>query len=287
MSQEESTVARSSRPRSRFASKRDQPTIAQLEGFGVKVRDFAYESTLPPVRTVYRQPRQIQPSVPRPLHREDTEPLDDIPKCQLPEQDTEPVLKNPIAREHGGFLESNGSSDRIVNSLPSCLHPETPEYSQLMQPLIDSQETGMVIPTPTVTPNGSLQWTEPPTLFEHDMPQPALSIHLYRSLSGFSSPLTPLPPSPPIRQRSNRSPSMASLEEPSSKRRKISMDNINLRPGLKRYYLRKRPIISPNKRLNSSRPLKSVKSDHSRRKNDIESSSSTFNTHDSRKGQRS
>lgn len=229
MSQKESS-ARSSRPRSRIAANvhDQQPTIAQLASLGIKARDFAFESTLPPVRTIYRQPRQIQPSVPRPLQREDTEPLDEVSQSQSRHyrsaSDTEPVKNHSITREPGGFLEFSGSTDRIVNSQPFRLHSKTPEYSQVIQPLIASQETGMMVPTPTVTPNGSLQWTESPTLSEHDItPPPLSSTHLYQSLSGFSSPLAS---SPHIRRDSsvlsNRSLSMASLEKPSTKRRKIS-----------------------------------------------------------------
>ncbi|KAF9057929.1 hypothetical protein BJ165DRAFT_1398112 [Panaeolus papilionaceus] len=61
--------------------KRQQPTPQYLATLGIKVRDFAYESKLPPVKTVYRQPKQIQPSSqpvsqgPRPLERTLTEPV--------------------------------------------------------------------------------------------------------------------------------------------------------------------------------------------------------------------
>src|SRR5277367_6589159 len=38
-----------------------QPHPSTLAAYGIKVRDFAYESTLPPVAIVPRVPRQIQP----------------------------------------------------------------------------------------------------------------------------------------------------------------------------------------------------------------------------------
>jgi len=298
MSQEESSSTRPSRPRSRVGANRDhQPTAAQLAMLGIKVRDFAHERTLPPVRTVYRQPRQIQPSVPRQLRREDTEPLDNnIQQNQSDSRSgiartvTEPVIENhpgpSIAREWGGFFEIDGSTDRIVNSQPFRLHPESPGYSQVIQPLFASQETGTFVPTPTVTPNGSLQWKEPPTSSDRITPPPILMTRLTRHLSGFSSPLTPLPPSPPSRQNSavlsNRSPS---LEKP-RKRRKISIDNTNSRPGLGRYYLRKRPLsptkyVSPSKRFHPncspastlSRTV-SVRSDHRKSGVEIDSPSS-------------
>lgn len=45
-----------------------QPTVEILQSLGIKVRDFAYESTLPPIASIPRVPRQIQPSA-RPLKR--------------------------------------------------------------------------------------------------------------------------------------------------------------------------------------------------------------------------
>jgi len=290
MSQEESTSTRPSRPRSRVGANRDhQPTAAQLAMLGIRVRDFAHERTLPPVRTVYRQPRQIQPSVPRQLRREDTEPLDNTQQSQsdsssgIARTTTEPVVAGPsITREMGGFFEINGSTDRIVNSQPFRLQPESPGYSQVIHPLLASQGTGTFVPTPTVTPNGSLQWKEPPTSPGRITPPPLLMPRLTSHLSGFSSPLTPLPPSPPSRQNStiNRSPS---LEKPYRKRRKISIDNTNSRPGLGRYYLRKRSLsstkyVSPSKRFHPSPASSlsravSVRSDH--RKSGVESDSSS------------
>jgi hypothetical protein len=295
MSQEESTSTRPSRPRSRAANRDHQPTVAQLARLGIKVRDFIHESTLPPVRTVYRQPRQIQPSLPRQLHREDTEPLDGQSQDRrtvIGRTATEPMLEKEagpsITRELGGFFVVDGSTDRIVNSGAFSFHPQSTEYPQVIQPLIVSQETGMIVPTPTVTPNGSLQWKESPTLPERNHTPPMMLSHLTRSLhhslSGFSSPLTPLPPSPSSRQGSsvlsNRSLSMGSIQKPYPKRRKISIDNTNSRPGLKRYYLRKRSVkhVSPSKRFHPgpasslSRTV-SVRSDHLHRTHGAESSS--------------
>jgi hypothetical protein len=41
--------------------KSKQPTAADLATYGIKVRDFAFESALPPIAPVYLQPQQIQP----------------------------------------------------------------------------------------------------------------------------------------------------------------------------------------------------------------------------------
>lgn len=43
----------------------EQPSISTLASFGIKVRDFAYESKLSPIKTVYCHPRQIQPALVR------------------------------------------------------------------------------------------------------------------------------------------------------------------------------------------------------------------------------
>lgn len=39
-----------------------QPTVETLQSLGIKVRDFAYESTLPPIAPIPRVPRQTQPT---------------------------------------------------------------------------------------------------------------------------------------------------------------------------------------------------------------------------------
>ena len=78
-----------------------QPSAAELARLKIKVKDFAYYNTLPPVRTVYLQPKQIQPSIPRPPYRENTEPLDEFPQSRplyggqaLVRTITEPVIEN-------------------------------------------------------------------------------------------------------------------------------------------------------------------------------------------------
>jgi hypothetical protein len=42
-----------------------QPSVSTLANLGIIVRDFAYESKLPPIKTIYCHPRQIQPAVMR------------------------------------------------------------------------------------------------------------------------------------------------------------------------------------------------------------------------------
>jgi len=56
-----------------------QPSAAELNKLGIKVRDFASEKTLPPVRTLHLH-RQILPGVARPIARQNTE--EDLQKMQ-------------------------------------------------------------------------------------------------------------------------------------------------------------------------------------------------------------
>jgi len=275
-------VGRSSRPRSRPAAPRDpQPTTEDLARLGIKVRDFIFESTLPPVRTIYRQPRQIQPSIPGQLHREDTEPIEESQSQSqvrgLARTLTEPVIEPEAGpsqrREVGGiFAFTSSGNDIIINhSQPS--HGDNSRFPEM-------------VPTPTVTPNGSLQWNTE----EAEPSTPRHNTPLSRTSNSISSPLTPLTPSPPrqelLRLPSNRSPSMASLLSSPSKRRKISKDNSGPRPVVKRYHLRKRTVSSgpsPTKRFHptvhtTASPLSrsmTIRSDHSRKKNNEGGSTSS------------
>jgi hypothetical protein len=52
----------SRKPPSRIGNQ--QPSAAELKRLGIKVRDFAFEKTLPPARTIYLH-RQILPGVAR------------------------------------------------------------------------------------------------------------------------------------------------------------------------------------------------------------------------------
>lgn len=288
-------VGRSSRPRSRPAVPRDpQPTTEDLARLGIKVRDFIFESTLPPVRTIYRQPRQIQPSIPGQLHREDTEPIEESQSQSqvngLARTLTEPVIEPEAGpsqrREVGGIFEfTNSGNDIIINhSQPSHINGDNSRF-------LASQNE--MVPTPIVTPSGSLQWKikeAEPSTSQHNMPLPTALSRTSNSMFSISSPLTPLTPSPPRQESlllpSNRSPSMASLPSSPPKRRKIAKDNSGSRPVVKRYHLRKRTVPSgpsPTKRFHptvhtSASPLSrsvSVRSDHSRKKNNEGGSTSS------------
>ncbi|KAK7470370.1 hypothetical protein VKT23_001797 [Stygiomarasmius scandens] len=148
-----------------------QPRVEELERMGIKVRDFAYESVLPPVPSYRRQARQVQPG-PRPLKRIRLDGEDDEPSSQRSEDADEQV--DPAGNTDRKVAEL---SDRDVNNLPargrgySDLNAydyvvesqqsewSSPSHSQ--PPLvygIESQDSEPYISTPFVTPNGSLQW---------------------------------------------------------------------------------------------------------------------------------
>ncbi|KAH0587849.1 hypothetical protein H2248_006604 [Termitomyces sp. 'cryptogamus'] len=140
-----------------------------LAELGIKVRDFAYESKLPPVQP-YRV-RQIQPG-PRPLKRSRKDGEEDVStaietaegslsrKSKLKREDTEPDVTQHQPRRPRTLGFFNVRCDPDAN--PSQSQPA--EYSQLnnfsqSQPL-DSQDSDPYVVTPTVTPNGSLQWPD-------------------------------------------------------------------------------------------------------------------------------
>ncbi|KAG6910962.1 hypothetical protein DXG01_006016 [Tephrocybe rancida] len=151
-------------------------TLAKL---GIKVRDFAYESKLPPVQP-YRV-RQIQPG-PRPLkrnRRDGEENEDDVfqdnsrtgpsegsssKRSKLEREDTEPDITQQQSRptRARGFMNLNEYEPQT----PPWFQSQPPELSQpsgLSQPpqiLLDSQDSEPYVVTPIVTPNGSLQWPD-------------------------------------------------------------------------------------------------------------------------------
>ncbi|KAF8969425.1 hypothetical protein BDZ97DRAFT_1795586 [Flammula alnicola] len=159
----------SSKPHSRTRGNQ-QPTAADLKKLGIKVRDFAYESTLPPVPTVYCHPRQIQPSVNRnPVQRQSTETDEDGAFSQQsqggtkkPEKTpTEPALTPAPPARQGGFLnieDYDRTNDNIIDSQKAPSFPESPVNSQVPPTIFESQASEPTIKTPLVMPNGSLQW---------------------------------------------------------------------------------------------------------------------------------
>lgn len=165
---------------------RAQPSVAALTALGIKVRDFGYESKLLPIAPFVR--RQIQPgaSVARALKRarhDGTAELEHryTPPMSLPPENDdgcarklrrmemvgtlplrregallnlEPLMAQRIALDVFGESQSQGHSQESESQLPRPPYPQG--YSHSI-----SQDSGESIPTPPVTPNGSLQWTVP------------------------------------------------------------------------------------------------------------------------------
>jgi hypothetical protein len=183
----------------------EQPTVAMLTELGIKVRDFAYESTLPPVPTVYLQPRQIQPSVPKDVN----DPND--PHYVLEEErkkkvytfqstrkiertPTEPVLESdllppprrsfPKIKRTDAQLDLGSQSQPQLQSQPAPTHPtltyditntsfsaSQPVHGQPAHP----RQAGTWVDTPVATPNGSLQWPPAKTMDDKSpIPPPQL-----------------------------------------------------------------------------------------------------------------
>ncbi|KAJ3509254.1 hypothetical protein NLJ89_g5319 [Agrocybe chaxingu] len=223
---------------------REKPSEGQLAKLGVKVRDFAYESKLPPVRTIYLQPRQVQPSAPQGLQRQDTEENESFLQSQgarpLERTNTEPAAAAAPPSRTRGFLDlANYTLDsNNLDSQPPVVNPESRASIGPPEIVFESQDSDMLPnDTPIVTPNGSSQWDVedindiPASQLDTESQAPESEIVSYSQL-GFSqpselssqpapsqgdilllncSPLTPLPSSP-----SNAAPSPLALRKSTS-----------------------------------------------------------------------
>jgi hypothetical protein len=151
----------SKKPQSRVGNQ--QPSTADLKKLGIKVRDFAYEKTLPPVRTVHLH-RQVLPGVARQtIARQKTE--EDASQSQsqprmVDRTPTEPSLTPiPPKRARGLFdLELEESDDENITLSQQTSTPELLSNAKIPQILFDSQESQPRADTPVVTPNGSWNW---------------------------------------------------------------------------------------------------------------------------------
>ncbi|KAK0206696.1 hypothetical protein DFS33DRAFT_611764 [Desarmillaria ectypa] len=141
----------SSPKRARLAQPMPQPQPEDLAMFGIKVRDFAYESKLPPIPPFRRKPPQ--PGLmrsPKRLRRfgeedvgnEDVFSVGKRPKLQR--VDTELVIEEPASQRMPAYSD--------ITKLPPLLLPSS------QPPVHDSQESEPYVDTPLVTPNGSLNW---------------------------------------------------------------------------------------------------------------------------------
>lgn len=139
-----------SEPSNATSSKSEQPTAEQLAKLGITVRDFAYESTLPPVAPVYFLPKQIQPD-PRVTRPEQGHPLPLFRQLSVNASDTDgkPAPAGRVTRQRGfSDLRDYG---------PYCIDIPDSQESGSQTSLAYSDE---YVKTPVVTPNGSLQWQD-------------------------------------------------------------------------------------------------------------------------------
>ena len=160
-------------PQQRIASKpikasvkaaSEQPSIAMLASLGIKVRDFAYESKLPPIQPIYRHPRQIQPAVVRTtLKRQWAESGEDSYFSQSSSQPETSQKKLERTSTEPAIPPAPDSTD-IDDYEYDSLHTDSqqpnsyPESQQIPLSIFESQESEPYVDTPLVTPFGSLQW---------------------------------------------------------------------------------------------------------------------------------
>ncbi|KDR83980.1 hypothetical protein GALMADRAFT_236532 [Galerina marginata CBS 339.88] len=283
----------SSKPQQQNDEERSQqPSVEELKKLGIKVRDFAYESTLPPLRTIYRHPRQIQPGVPRPLQRQVTEPdQSDSQQSQsnknVERTPTEPALSPTAPMRMRGFLnlqECDAIDDGdIFDSQQPSFTPEHSIHTQLPPTAPESQESEAGASTSLNTAeslisrnlrntsdmsasqlNAGPQGVVVPDLFSYlDFSQPIENAQNNRTssnsqpiaLSAQPSPLTPLPSSPHITSSSQPSQSQqsGSINSRSNSTQDLRAPVIP-RVIAPRYHLRKRTI--PNLPQPPPRPPK-------------------------------
>ncbi|KAF8351650.1 hypothetical protein F5887DRAFT_938491 [Amanita rubescens] len=162
-----------SEPSNVASVKSEQPTPEQLAKFGITVRDFAYESTLPPIAPVYFLPKQIQPD-PR-VTRAEPSPL------SLSRQ------LSDAAQPSGGVTRQRGFSD---------LRDYSPYYVDIPESPC-SQGIDEYVKTPVVTPNGSLKWQDGESTGEIRPEQVVLSSSSPPALVAITTASTPPPPPSP------------------------------------------------------------------------------------------
>ncbi|KAJ3766980.1 hypothetical protein FB446DRAFT_822913 [Lentinula raphanica] len=152
------------------------PSLGELAQFGVKVRDFAYESKLPPVRP-YVRPKSPPPQLPFPQQRQPTPPSHRLWLAKLAAVRGGGGLGGDIGDEGlfgittpdvGSSMSLSGlTRQRVVQGFDELEQSQQSNYSSSshshsLPPLeyITSRESEPYIDTPVVTPNGSLQWKD-------------------------------------------------------------------------------------------------------------------------------
>ncbi|TFK68200.1 hypothetical protein BDN72DRAFT_689464 [Pluteus cervinus] len=263
------------RPPSQQSRRSDQPTSELLATYGVKVRDFAYESVLPPITPYNLHKRQIQPGL-RPLKRQREEDVQDedesllfqessqrsesSKRAKLQRELTEPTVDSQPPTRARGFedLDEYNDDQAFIGSQQSTWDASQPPPHYFM-----SQDANPYIDTPTVTPNGSLQWLPEPNMppnlpfLPHPGPStpkaPSLLHHEYsRGFSTASSPLSEPPSSQPHvpPTKSSSSPltysKLDASPRPSHPPPVLSPVNAATSSATPRYQLRKRTAGAPS-----------------------------------------
>lgn len=151
VSMEENAQALSKARQSRMSQ---QPSPEFLASLGIKVRDFAYESRLPPINPVPRIPRQVQP-----------EPL--------PKKQTLTHWNEGAGQDQGGSSQSQSHSQRLERKATEPLDNESLQYAHILGHTLSRVTNSPTRPIVQVYPLPSLPVTPSP-------------------LSSPTSPLTPL-----------------------------------------------------------------------------------------------
>ena len=136
----------------------EQPSVALLASLGIKVRDFAYESKLPPIQPIYRHPRQIQPAVVRNTLKRQWE--DDVfsQSSSQPESSQKKLERTSTEPAIPPTLDSTDIDDYDSLHTDSQQPNSYPESQQMPLSVFESQESEPYVDTPLITPKGSLQF---------------------------------------------------------------------------------------------------------------------------------
>ena len=145
-----------------------QPSAGLLASLGIRVRDFAYENTLPAINPVPRVPRQVQPTPPS-RKRAQSDDCDDTPiapatsqlgakrQRALERRPTEPLQEPPVQPTRTlGRITLTRVCSIIIPALPAAPHtrfsaspptsPLTPPFSQL------ASQDSQLVQTPSAFP---------------------------------------------------------------------------------------------------------------------------------------
>ncbi|KAI6105911.1 hypothetical protein F5141DRAFT_1126782 [Pisolithus sp. B1] len=137
---EENSQAPSKARQSRMSQ---QPSPEFLASLGIKVRDFAYESTLPPINPVPRIPRQVQPG-------------------PLPKKQTLTQWGEGASQDQGGSSQSQPHSQRLERKATEPLDKESLQYARTLRQTLSRVTRSPTRPTAQVYALPSLPVTPPP-----------------------------------------------------------------------------------------------------------------------------